>query len=127
MYHTRSISIGSADDQKINPDISLYLDIILILIKILLKIKVVMLVLVTTNPSFIEKFLLIPWLYPLSYRIVSVSKGVKEELISYFGIKNDKINVIYNSFDYDGIRCKSIEPIPGKFSIIFNLINDALK
>jgi len=70
--------------------------------------------------GFIEKVLLIPWLYPLSDRIVTVSRAVREELISYFGLKGDKIDVIYNSFDNEGIKAKSIEPIPEKFNIIFN-------
>ena len=70
--------------------------------------------------GFIEKGLLIPWLFPLSDRIITVSRAVREELIFYFGLKGDKIDVIYNSFDNEGIKAKSIEPIPGKFNIIFN-------
>ena len=70
--------------------------------------------------GFIEKVLMIPWLYPLADRIVSVSRAVREELISYFGLKGEKIDVIYNSFDNEGIKAKSIEPISEKFNIIFN-------
>ena len=75
---------------------------------------------ITGITGFIEKMFLVPWLYPHSNRIVSVSQAVKEELTGGFGLKYEAIEVIYNSFDNEAITAKSMEPIPEKFKIIFN-------
>ena len=43
--------------------------------------------------------ILIKTFYPLSYKIVAVSKGVKNDLVSSYQIANNKISVIYNYID----------------------------
>lgn len=46
--------------------------------------------------------LLIKWFYPLAYKIVCVSQGVKEDLLS-IGVPGNKLVVINNPIDYDKI------------------------
>jgi len=69
--------------------------------------------------GFIEKKLLIPILFPMSDRIVSVSHAIKEELIQYFKLQKQQIDVIQNSFDINEITTRSNEPIDLKYRVLF--------
>lgn len=42
--------------------------------------------------------------YPIAQKILCVSGGVGDDLVANFGIAPDKIRVIHNPFDLDGIR-----------------------
>jgi glycosyltransferase involved in cell wall biosynthesis len=43
-------------------------------------------------------------LYPRTDRIIAVSRGIRDDLINNFDIREDLISVIYNPFDLDEIR-----------------------
>lgn len=49
--------------------------------------------------------------YPLADEIVTVSKGVGDDLVKCFGIPKGKITVIYNPIRFDDILQKAREPI----------------
>ncbi|MEM3872040.1 MAG: glycosyltransferase [Nitrososphaeria archaeon] len=49
--------------------------------------------------------------YPRSHLIVSVSEGIKKELIEYYRVNGEKIRVIYNPVEYEEILDKSKESI----------------
>lgn len=51
--------------------------------------------------------------------IVALSKGVKEDLINHFGIKRNKIKVIYNPCDVSRIRDSANENIEGTYKELF--------
>lgn len=63
---------------------------------------------------YLEKFLL-----EKNDLIVAVSKGVKEDLKEAFFIRDDKIKVIYNPIDIEGIRKRAQAPIGEKFEELF--------
>jgi len=52
--------------------------------------------------------------------LVAVSKGVKDDLIENYGIKEDKIRVIYNLYDLEKIQELSKKKIENKYKEIFN-------
>ncbi|MBA4317005.1 MAG: glycosyl transferase [Flavobacterium sp.] len=58
---------------------------------------------------------LIKHLYPLAYKIVAVSNGVKENLICQFGLPKDKIKVIYNPVDFEKIQSLSENKVAHKW------------
>lgn len=62
----------------------------------------------------------IKYLYPKADLIVSVSEEIKRDLIDNYNIKEDKIKVIYNSYDIHGIKEMAKEEIEDKYSEIFN-------
>lgn len=47
--------------------------------------------------------------YPLADQVIAVSEGVKEELIAHFGVREQKVSVIYNPIDVDLICEKALE------------------
>lgn len=53
--------------------------------------------------GFIRKFL-VKIAYPLADNIVVVSNGCKDELVSEFGVAEEKIKVIYNGIDIDALN-----------------------
>lgn len=63
--------------------------------------------------GLIRKRVLIPFLYPKSDKIVTLSFGVKEELLStYSHINRSKIHAIYNSIDDKKILKLALESVP---------------
>ncbi|MEM0333471.1 MAG: glycosyltransferase, partial [Candidatus Aenigmatarchaeota archaeon] len=77
------------------------------------------------NKSFVDKIRkvirinLIKFLYQRADLMVAVSNGVKNDLIKNFGLKEDKIKVIYNPFLISDIKNKASEDIK-EFRSIFN-------
>lgn len=67
-----------------------------------------------------RKKILIPFTYRLCDRIVTVSVGIREELIKHFRIPPPKIITIYNSFELEDIFTKAIQPIAGAHQELFD-------
>jgi glycosyltransferase involved in cell wall biosynthesis len=63
--------------------------------------------------------LLTKLLYNKSDTIVVVSNAIKEDIIKNFGLKKEKIKVIYNPYDVEKIKQMTKEPIEDKYSDIF--------
>jgi len=57
------------------------------------------------------KKLLIKRLYPHTHVIIAVSQGVRNDLINHFGLKVEKIQVIYDPVDLERIRTLSQEKV----------------
>lgn len=99
--------------RKYNPDYIIttitHLNILILAINFFfnLKIKIIIREANTTSLSLSSKNvivkniykILIKAFYPLSYKIVAVSKGVKNDLVSSYQIAKNKISVIYNYID----------------------------
>lgn len=69
------------------------------------------------------KRLLITALYPKSDAIITVSEGIRHDLINTFGLAKTSITTIYNPFDLDAIARQSQNPVlpilsPGSKRII---------
>lgn len=64
---------------------------------------------ISDNFPVINKWM-IKLLYNRPFKIVTVSKAIKSELIDYFGVKSSKIEAIPNFFDFDKINLKANEP-----------------
>ena len=62
----------------------------------------------------------IKYLYLKADLIISVSEEIKRDLIDNYNVNADKIKVIYNSYDLQGIREMAKEEIEDKYSGIFN-------
>ncbi|MGM0502000.1 MAG: glycosyltransferase [Bacillota bacterium] len=60
------------------------------------------------------------WLYKKADVVVSVSKELKQELISGFNVSQENIKVIYNPYDLEKIRDKAQEEIGEEYQEIFN-------
>jgi glycosyltransferase involved in cell wall biosynthesis len=54
---------------------------------------------------------LIRWLYRKADRIISVSEGVRQDLMTFFGLKPDIITTIHNPYDIDYIQRLSKEEV----------------
>jgi glycosyltransferase involved in cell wall biosynthesis len=67
----------------------------------------------------VYKFL-IRQFYNRADRVVPVSNQIKYDLIENYGIKKDKIKVIYNSYNINNIKRLSKEKIENKYKNIFN-------
>ena len=75
------------------------------------------------NKRIVQRFkekALIKILYSKADKIVAVSKGIKSDLINNFGLKEDKIIVIYNAFDVSSIIDTSKEKTENEFIGLFN-------
>ncbi|MEK7540628.1 MAG: glycosyltransferase [Patescibacteria group bacterium] len=72
-----------------------------------------------SHGGFIEK-ILIKLFFNKSKKIICVSKTVAEDLISNFGIKKEKIKIIFNPINVEKIKKSSILPIEPKYQKIFN-------
>lgn len=48
---------------------------------------------------------------PFIHRYISVSKDAKEQLIKWFGVKAEKVDVVYNGVDLEHIREKAMKPV----------------
>ncbi len=54
---------------------------------------------------------LIRWLYRKADRIISVSDGVRQDLVTYFGLKPEIITTIHNPYEIDYIQRRSKEEV----------------
>lgn len=74
-----------------------------------------------SHKGFFEKIylLLVRILFNKAKKIVVVSKGLKQELIKNFRIKEEKIKVIYNPIDIKKIKKLSEEPLETEYKKIF--------
>ena len=62
---------------------------------------------------------LIPWLYKKADRILTVSKGIKEELQHDYRLPPEKIQALPNFFDCAAIAQKAAQPVDAKWDPIF--------
>jgi len=61
--------------------------------------------------GWFRKNVLIPWLYNRpGNTIITVSEGIRAELISFFGLNPMRVRTIYNGFDLADIKKKAAEP-----------------
>lgn len=60
--------------------------------------------------GWLRKKLLLPFLYKQADLIITVSEGIKFELIFHFGIPSEKVQTIYNSFDIQKLEKLASEP-----------------
>ena len=69
--------------------------------------------------DWIQRKVLIPYLFRLADHIVPVSDGIKYELTQSYGLPTGKITVIKNSFDIPAIQSRADEPLPAKFNNVY--------
>lgn len=69
--------------------------------------------------GFIRKKFLMPYLYSRADRIITVSKGISEELSYTIPALKNRIETIYNGFDMEDILSLSYEPIDQAFQSLF--------
>jgi glycosyltransferase involved in cell wall biosynthesis len=62
---------------------------------------------------------LIPWIYRKADLIVTVNHGIKNELVEYYGLSDNKIQTINNFYDVDHIRSLSTEKKEEYLDIIY--------
>jgi len=74
-----------------------------------------------SNTGFFGKFynFLIKLLFNRAERIIVVSRGIESELVKNFGIKKEKIQLIYNPIDVEKIQNMSQETLESKYQKIF--------
>ncbi len=60
--------------------------------------------------DIIYRFLLKAF-YNSAHLTIAVSKGVKDDLVEYFGVREDRIKVIYNPIDIEKIKILKNEPV----------------
>jgi glycosyltransferase involved in cell wall biosynthesis len=70
--------------------------------------------------GWLRKKILIPLTYKRSDRIITVSEGIRQELIRNFQIPSEKIKTIYNGFDLEDISSKANEPITEFWENLFS-------
>lgn len=59
-------------------------------------------------------------LYSITQKVIALSKGVKENLVTRYHVKRDQIKVIYNPVDLHYIEEAMQEPIDQKYEAIFS-------
>jgi glycosyltransferase involved in cell wall biosynthesis len=62
---------------------------------------------------------LIKRLYPEAGLVIANSKGVKKDLEDNFGLRPEKVKVIYNGCDTEGVRKLAAEPLEGGWQELF--------
>jgi glycosyltransferase involved in cell wall biosynthesis len=67
----------------------------------------------------IRKKFLIPLTYQRSDLIVTVSEGIRQELIRDFAVSHTQVKTIYNGFDLPEISSKSLQNLDSKFESLF--------
>lgn len=70
--------------------------------------------------GWIRKKVFIPFVYHRCDKIVTVSEGIRKELIQNFRVPPQKITTIYNSFELDSIANQKVVSIPTEYLKIFN-------
>ncbi len=68
----------------------------------------------------LRKKILIPITYRFSDQIITVSDGIREELINIFGIPTHKLLTIYNGFDLNTIFAKAVQYLSPPYEDLFN-------
>ncbi|AYA37188.1 glycosyltransferase [Hymenobacter oligotrophus] len=61
--------------------------------------------------GWIRRYVLIPLLYRRANHIVTVSRGIREELVQQLGLPRAKVSVINNFFDVEGVQERAQEPL----------------
>jgi len=56
---------------------------------------------------------LFKWVYNAADLTIAVSKGVKDDIVRFFGVREDKVRVIYNPIDIENIKILKDEPVSG--------------
>jgi len=69
--------------------------------------------------GWIRKRILIPLIYDKCNLVITVSKGIRNELISEFRLKESRIKTIYNAFDLTEIGNKSSVPLKKEVDLLF--------
>lgn len=67
-----------------------------------------------------RKKIFIPFAYKRTDQLVTVSEGIRQELISNFSIPPSKAVTLYNGFDVDDIDAKSAQPLPDAYQKLFD-------
>ncbi len=67
-----------------------------------------------------RKKIFIPFAYRLADQIVTVSEGIRQELISNFSTPAPKTITLYNGFDLDEIDAKSAQPLSTPYQELFD-------
>lgn len=70
--------------------------------------------------GWIRKKILIPILYQKASKIVTVSEGIKSELIEYFRIPSPKVSVVNNGLNTENINKKMTESVGKEYEDIFD-------
>lgn len=70
--------------------------------------------------GWIRRMILIPLLYKKADVLITVSRGVLEELIGHFHMDEKKVQWISNFFYPDVIKSKAAEPVPAQWLPLFN-------
>jgi glycosyltransferase involved in cell wall biosynthesis len=70
--------------------------------------------------GLVRRKILIPFLYRLADRVVTVSEGIRQELILHFGISEKKTRTIYNSFILKELLAKAAEKVAAQFQLLFD-------
>ena len=70
--------------------------------------------------DWVQRRVLIPYLFKFADCIVPVSEGIERELSGIYGIPSEKIMVIKNSFDIEEILLQSQESLPPEFAVFDN-------
>lgn len=70
--------------------------------------------------GWLRKRVMIPFLYKKVNHIITVAEGIADELINNFKIPANRISVIYNGFDLDGIRRKADAEMVADYKYIFS-------
>ena len=67
----------------------------------------------------LQKYLYVPISLKRANKVVAISKFTRSEIIKYYGIPKEKINVIYNYFNFDKYLLKGNRTIPDVDSDFF--------
>ena len=70
--------------------------------------------------GWLRRKILIPWLYRRAARIITVSTGIRQELVQGMGLPAHKVQVINNFFDIELIRQQAAAPVPAPFAELTN-------
>ncbi len=69
--------------------------------------------------GWIRKKFLMPWLYTRADHVVCVSEGIKHEIEDKLSVAPEKITVIHNSYDVNGIQTLAKEQLPSYAEQLF--------
>lgn len=69
--------------------------------------------------GWLRRRVLMPVLYRSADRIVTVSRDLRQEMITLFGLPPQQVQTINNFFDVDGIQRRSQEPLPAAAEALF--------
>ena len=75
---------------------------------------------ITGLGKILRKGLLIPILYRKADRVICISNGLKDEMVKFFNLEKDRINVICNSVNCDEIKNYSNESLDKEYEDLFD-------